>query len=95
MPKFSYSTGYPFASVAHREMNPLSWLRERGDALHKQTAGEYDIVVWLARGKGNHEDNLTMCVFLPLPRLLPCHWYETAHGCSLFLSIQPRAGYLL
>lgn len=36
----------------------------RGDALHDRTHGEYDIVVWDARGKGLH--NLTMCVVVPM-----------------------------
>lgn len=35
----------------------------RGDALHNRTHGEYDIVVWDARGKGTH--NLTMYVVVP------------------------------
>lgn len=44
---------------------PQEWLSMRGDALHNHTHGEYDIVVWDARGKGTH--NLTMYVAVPTP----------------------------
>ncbi|KAI0359517.1 hypothetical protein OH77DRAFT_1517930 [Trametes cingulata] len=48
--------GYPFALV--EGLTPQDWLYNRGDALRNRTQGEYDIVVWDARGKGVH--NLTI-----------------------------------
>ena len=48
-----------------------TWLRHKGDSLQKWTKGEYDIVVWHARGRGDELDGLTMCVLRP-SRLFVC-----------------------
>ncbi len=38
------------------------WLFWQGEALHNRTGGEYDVVVWNARGKGAPSHSLTMYV---------------------------------
>ncbi|KAI0740983.1 hypothetical protein C8Q76DRAFT_853201 [Earliella scabrosa] len=37
-----------------------TWLRHKSDSLRKWTKGEYDIVVWDARGRGDELDGLTI-----------------------------------
>ena len=46
------------------DLSPPVWLLMKGEALHNRTSGEYDIVVWNARGKGNPAYSLTVYVVL-------------------------------
>ncbi|PIL33664.1 hypothetical protein GSI_04287 [Ganoderma sinense ZZ0214-1] len=52
--------GFQFATGVWRGSSPRTWLFERGEVLHDSTGGEYDIVVWDARGKGTPLDTLTV-----------------------------------
>ena len=73
----------PFADTTLGLSSQL-WLWLRGEAMHNRLSGEYDVVVWDARGKGIPSANLTMFVF--------------ATPCSADLSnlsVQPWPGHLL
>ena len=52
--------GFPSATVL--DLSPPVWLLMKGEALHNRTSGEYDVVVWNARGKGNPAYSLTVYV---------------------------------
>ncbi|KAI1785053.1 hypothetical protein LXA43DRAFT_1100743 [Ganoderma leucocontextum] len=49
--------GFPSATVL--ELTPPVWLLVWGSVLHNRTGGEYDVVVWNARGKGAPSHSLT------------------------------------
>lgn len=59
-----------FPSAAVLGLIPPVWLISRGEVLHDRTGGEYDVVIWDARGQGASYNTPTMYVVY---YLVVCH----------------------
>ena len=60
-------------------LGPQQWLFDgKGQVLHDRTGGEYDIVVWHARGKGapSSKTDLTMLVQKRLEAIISLPYYH-------------------